>query len=440
MAEDDPRRPPVLGRLGMTLIWSLAFDEGLTAANRAGEAIALAQGPAAAAEYFAGAALAMGVTGNNPRAWELARQGLRHTGDRRDLAWARLVVLDCQRREWGDPAHPGIPLDTPERWEAARIIQKANPDPVAIGLLEAPFASRAEALSRSQNITVLVCYAGEFAGTLPLAIAAAEDSLARGQVIRAARCFMVVAFCQISLGRLDDGRAALEEAEGLAARGGAPIFGIMHAREMLTAFVDDEEALDRVAAEFTRLLPSLVPGQAWAIGPTYAILARTAARLGRSDDAFGHLEQLLPWLERAPAWSHHYPQIVGQAAETLWLLDRVDHLEVVEGAVREKVLAPDFRDMEVDSRLSLARLCALSGRHREAMSWFSEARRVLADQDARPLLAITDLDEGLMYVRRNGPGDPELARPLLEGALRQFEAIGMTGWVRRAEELSRNLR
>ncbi len=290
MADDDPRRPRLLARRGMALIWSLSVDQGAEVAGRAGEAIAATEGPEAAAEYLAGAAVAMGAGGNNPRAWELARQGLVHAGDRRDLTWAFLVMLDHQRQEWQSVDRPGIPLDTPDRWEAARIIRASNPDPAAFGGLETPLASRAEALASSRNFSILLCFAGEFARCLPLSQAEAEASLARGQTIRAARCFMAVAFSQLSLGRLDEGRRALGEAERLSG-GGPPMFGMLHAHEMLTAFLDDEEALEREAAVFESLLPSLVPGQAWALGPALAICARTAARLGRRDEALGFLEQ-----------------------------------------------------------------------------------------------------------------------------------------------------
>jgi hypothetical protein len=42
-----------------------------------------------------------------------------------------------------------------------------------------------------------------------------------------------------------------------------------------------------------------------------------------------------------------------------------------------------------------------------------------------------------MYVRRAQRGDRQRALPLLDAALVQFDAIGMPGWVRRAEELTR---
>jgi hypothetical protein len=87
----------------------------------------------------------------------------------------------------------------------------------------------------------------------------------------------------------------------------------------------------------------------------------------------------------------------------------------------------------------MARLCSLTGRLEEARSWFAEARTVLQDQGARPLLAMVDYDEALAHVRRAACGDGERARPLLDAARRQFEALGMTGWIARAEALEQRL-
>ena len=132
--------------------------------------------------------------------------------------------------------------------------------------------------------------------------------------------------------------------------------------------------------------------------------------------------------------------MASHAAEALWVLDRLDHVELIEGALREKVIAPDFRPIMVDGRLALARLCALTDRQEEALSWFAQAREVLTEQSARPLLAIADYDEALMYARRNGPGDVGAAEPLLERARAQFETIGMDGWIRVADELASRLK
>ncbi|MGH9035975.1 MAG: hypothetical protein ACRD0O_09435, partial [Acidimicrobiia bacterium] len=123
----------------------------------------------------------------------------------------------------------------------------------------------------------------------------------------------------------------------------------------------------------------------------------------------------------------------------LWLLQRLDHADVIERTLREKVLPGDFRSAIADGRLALARLCALTGRFDEAVRWFAEARQNLDEQHARPLRAICDYDEALMYLRQDGAGDTERARPLLDAAQPQFELLGMTGWIRRAQALRKDL-
>jgi DNA-binding NarL/FixJ family response regulator len=64
---------------------------------------------------------------------------------------------------------------------------------------------------------------------------------------------------------------------------------------------------------------------------------------------------------------------------------------------------------------------------------------VLGEQGALSLLAIADFDEAVMYLRWGGSGATGRARPLLDDALRQFSSLGMTGWVRRAEQTARSL-
>jgi hypothetical protein len=114
-------------------------------------------------------------------------------------------------------------------------------------------------------------------------------------------------------------------------------------------------------------------------------------------------------------------------------VERSDHAELLECNLREKTLAPDFRYPHTDARLSLARLCALIGRLDEAREWFDKARRVLDEQAARPLRAITDFDEAWMEVRRGRDGDRTRALALLDAARGPFESIGMPGWLRRVD-------
>jgi hypothetical protein len=104
-------------------------------------------------------------------------------------------------------------------------------------------------------------------------------------------------------------------------------------------------------------------------------------------------------------------------------------LPLLEKAVRGKALAADFRFPMMDARLALARVCAMGGRHVEAMRWFAEAQTVLDVQGARPLRAIADLDASRVAACA---GDRQDARELRRTAVDTFTALGMTGWTRRA--------
>jgi hypothetical protein len=237
---------------------------------------------------------------------------------------------------------------------------------------------------------------------------------------------------------LEEVRDTMDRTEALAARLGMPVPTILQAKEIIATAT--HEGLEELDAAVAPLTAKVIPALAWLQGGFYAYRARIAAHLDQPDEVLRCLGLLVPWLERAPAWTLGFPMLTSHAAEALWVLDRHDHLELIERALREKVIAPDFRGIMVDGRLALARLCALTGRQDEAISWFAKAREVLTEQGALPLLAIVDYDEALMYSRGNEPGDAEAAQTLLQPARAQFEAIGMNGWLRRADELAAQLK
>jgi class 3 adenylate cyclase len=433
LPEGDGRRARLLGRLGMALAWALAFDEAVRIVAEAGDAIAATEGQPAAARYLSDAAYACATAGGIVGSWDVARHGLAYAADR-DVAWARLVCFDHQRRETEDPDHPGIPIDSPERREAARILRKARLDALGPAPMEAVFDSRAEALD-SSNLIVMVMWAGDYRRALLAfeaeVVATAE---AQGRVARAARGWATRAACLTALGAIAEAQAALDRAQAHVARGGGAMGNVLLCQTVLSEVLD--EGWEELSATVEPLITARQPALAWAFGWFCGAAAAAAAHRGEAERALGFLDDLAPWLERAPGWTIGFSRMAYDAAETLWLLERTDHLDLVERALREKVLAPDFRFCGADSRLALARLCGLTDRHDEARSWFAEARRVLSEEESRPMLAIVDYDEALMYARRGEPGDAALARPLLDAARRQFDEIGMTGWMRRADELA----
>ncbi|HEV8626389.1 MAG TPA: BTAD domain-containing putative transcriptional regulator, partial [Acidimicrobiia bacterium] len=389
LPDGDARRPRILGRLGVALIWALAFDEAVPVAVEAGKAIAESEGPGAATQYLAETAYACVMAGSSPHAWQLARHGLGYAGDRRDVAWAQLVSFDSERRAAEDPEHPGIPIDAPERRESARILRAAHLDPFAPAPMEAVFSSREEA-KESTNAVLRATYLGEVEAFVPAVRADIDIALAQNRFARALRGLNRLGCAYTTLGRLAEARQTLEQADALSARlGRSNFFG--EAQEQLCGTLDEgwEEARDT----FWPLAESAPPATAWALGYIRATSMRIAAHLGDRAAALRFLDLLVPWLERAPMWTLYIPSITAYPAEALWLLDCRDHVEVVEAAIREKVIAPDFRSSFADGRLSLARLCALTGRYEEAVSWFAESRLVLAEIGARQLLAQADFDE-----------------------------------------------
>jgi tetratricopeptide (TPR) repeat protein len=445
LTASDARRPRLLARLGLALAWSLKSEEAVRVASEAGELVAASEGSDAAADYLADAAAAVYSSAFDPRGWVLAKQGLRHVGSRRDLTWARLASLDLARREANDPAFPGVAVDVPERHEISRIALANLPLLLERGAvypaMELVFESREDAIERGGlYLQVMAVVAGEYARALALGNQFVGRFLERGQLALAANLLTDVAHCQSMLGNLAASREALAHARELAERVGNPPY-----LALLLTFLQVDDTWTR-GEGCGLLLPGIEQFLAkdalelrWLRGVEWALAARCYAHEGRGDDALRALERALPAIEGGAGWAVLNTVMIGFVIETLWVLERRDHAEVLERNLRKKTLAADFRSPGTDARLSLARLCALTGRFDEAREWFEKARRVLDEQGARPLRAITDFDEAWMEVRRGGAGDRQRALTLLDAARGPFESIGMPGWLRRAEELRQQL-
>ena len=299
------------------------------------------------------------------------------------------------------------------------------------------FASRDEVLERGSGVPGLLAFwAGDYRGDLPFMRGIAEFLLQRGQFNSAAYGLAVIARLESALGNLAASTETFARATAVASR--LPVS--QYLRVQMTAVLVDHaltrgegfESILRVAED-----PVAVAAleNRWALAAIKAVAACVHAHEGRNAEAMQTLAAVLPAIERAVGSAPNYTLMICLASNILWTLERTDHIEIIERNLREKTIAPDFRYPHVDGRLSLARLCALQGRQDEAVEWFAKARTVLDEQDARPLRAITDFDEALMYARRGAAGDRERTVRLLDLAVPQFEAIGMPGWLRRAQEL-----
>jgi tetratricopeptide (TPR) repeat protein len=336
-----------------------------------------------------------------------------------------------------------MPLDTPEYDEFVEVTRLL---PVA----ERPTffnSSREEALRSAESALdepwfaafPLGWQAGEFRRARELFLQMAPEAEAAGRIAMAVGGYAMLSRCHNALGDLDAADAAYEQSMALSARlAGDPLLGAQSvpAQQLVAALDERRQARGTQAEESAELARGLLaqgqPEIQWARSSIDAAAARILAVAGHEEEALAVLEVLSRRLDRIPAWDGNNTRVLCDAAHALWALERTDHLEVIERNLRKKVIAPDYRYPMFDARHALARLCALTSRYDEAVHLFAQARDVLDEQGARPLRAIVDFDEALMYQRL---GDRERAAPLWDAALRQFREIGMTGWIRRAEEL-----
>ena len=417
----DGRRADLLGRRRVALAWSLRFDDAVDAARAAAAA-------GAGAAMVADVATVLATAGSNTHAWLIAPEGLGTTTglDRRDpQSWAALTLLDLDRREAVDPDHPGMPLDLPGRRSALRILHESGRltrrGDLARYAVAAVYGARERVpAAAAADPTVAAFLLGDYAAAVPLFARDADAAEAHGQLAWAVYCRAGEARCEVALGRLASAGETLAKVRALVARAPALPLGwqLVHhqgAEDALVMALDEGWPQRR-----TNYAPLRRQGadRRWGEAAIAGIAARIEARMGNVDNAMALLAKPIRALRQAPAWAPNYCRTACEVAETLWLLDRRDHLAVVESALRDKALPADFRFPMTDARLALARLCALASRTAEATHWFDAARSVLDAQGARPLRAVVDHDEALMHLRA---GDATAAAPYAAAAAAAFE-------------------
>ena len=444
LAPEDPQRPRLLARLGLSLAYTLNAEESIKASREAADKIAATEGSAAATEYLRIVVRSMYNAGLLRGAWTLAKEGLRHAGDRRDVNWAALYELDLMRQATEDSTNPGIRCEIPNERVFRAVLKQLPPEQLRAAGMERPIESRKDILeSPDPSPSALLFLAGEFRRSLPIWQEEAVEAERAGRIMWAMHAWTCVARCHMGLGELTLAHAAYDRAVGFSARrvGSSPwLLNLLSAKQDLRIMLDD--GWDEVFTDpvLMAIMQETRQDNKWAFAAIHAAAAYVLSRIKQTDMALQRLEMLFPAIEAGAGWTFVYGGMACDTAATLWLLNRTDSIGLVERNLREKVIAPDFRYPMRDSRLSMARLCALQHRYDEAVDWFAKARVVLDEQGARPLRAITDYDEALMYLRRAEAGDGEMARPLLIRAIDQFRTIGMTGWIRRAEESTASLK
>ena len=438
--KDDSRRARLLPRLAAAMIWTLDGDDGSKVALEAGQLIAAAEGSDRAADYCENVARDMNSAGRMNSAGVMAKEGLRYIGSRRDIVWASLDEIDTYRSDNEAADNPGIICDS-ERRRTRRAILKGIPSEQAGNrrIDEYPYDSRQEITSDPNcDDLSLTLLAADCRRALPRWQARAVDAERSGRLAIAMDAWAYVASCHNALGEFTAAQAAYDRAIAFSARLSHPSFPLLNLMSVRTDFLIARNlGWDEIVTVpgFDALMANPPAEFKFFLAAGYANTALAMAQNHQAEPAMQLIALLPEALRRGAPWGLAYAMTACDAASTLWMLQRTEHAEVIEQSLREKVLLPDFRRTMRDSRLSMARLCALTRRYDEASGWFAEARGVLDEEGWRPLRAITDHDEALMYIRRGSEGDAARARPLLNAAAAQFRALGMPGWLKSADEL-----
>jgi DNA-binding winged helix-turn-helix (wHTH) protein/tetratricopeptide (TPR) repeat protein len=433
----DRRRFELLERFGLALAFGGATSRAASIAAESAALVEERSGRGAAADYLVN--VVTGVAwGATDLAWDLSERARRMASRDDPLTWARLRLIEL----WKDSARTGHPLDTPEHrqatvaalenWSALDDARKNS-----LALVGLAFESRAEVLERASDTAVfLALSAGEYEQAIERFRADIEASETHPELAASYFYLSTIARLQAALGRLDEARAGLEDSERRLE--GLPMnaaFRSVRASVRSEIAHVEGRGFEALIPVFEELVVSVDEGSKWLMPTAMCAGAEVFALAGRSQDALRMLEAGLPGMVRSPGWMTSFTLMVNAAVGTLWALGRDDWSTLLEKQLREKTLEPDFRFPGTDARLSMARICTLQERFEEAATWFEAARNVLDEQGARPLRAITDLDETRMLFQRGEPGDRERAEALLRGAVSSFRSIGMPGWTLRAETL-----
>ncbi|MDP9335410.1 MAG: AAA family ATPase, partial [Actinomycetota bacterium] len=129
LSEGDEREVVLRRRHAEAAVFAnLGPERGLEAAHAEGELIRAAEDQDAACEFVTGLATQCSMLDDVRLAWrtgDVARQWLRP--ERRDGVYAVLRSFELSQRDFDDPQHPGVPLDTPERRELGDLLQALPP-------------------------------------------------------------------------------------------------------------------------------------------------------------------------------------------------------------------------------------------------------------------------------------------------------------------------
>jgi class 3 adenylate cyclase len=443
LPDGDEREAEIrLGRARSALAGGTGADVAVEDARVAAAEIAEVEGPDTAADAVSDLVVLAWSVGDRQSAWRLGAVGRDHLAlERRDRTWARLRKAELQEAEFADPDHGGLPLDDDDRRELQAVMETLEPDELLALEFTASTRASAAAFLAKDPPTAAAVIARWAIGDLLGIVDGVEDSRLtyenEGNFEMVGLVNAISARCLALLGRHDDADAALDRARAnlprLPERSNAA-FQLLGA-DWLIAYVRGAMP-PSTPPELLRDLTAN-PDTRWATTAVVATNAYLSAVAGHVDQALAELEPVRVAIELAPGNAPNYGLIACVPVHTLWVLDRTDHLDVIEAAIRSKLVEPGLQYPEYVNELALAQACALTGRVDQAREWVATAHATVDDDGRPPLHVHIDVFEAEWELRLGDAGDGGRCRTAIARARSGCADPAMAPWLPRLDALDR---
>ena len=181
MEPDDTRRARVLTQLARSLALIPEPETVLGAIRDAVDCLEASEGADAATDFVAAMMELVYDAGLVRQAFALAHLGLARVGARRDARWAHFTAVATIEREVSDPQDIPAALDTPERWQAGRLLASEPAHCPGYAWTYIPYADRDDALQRQGRVYLT----GEYRQTALYLSSVAEHEEREGRITRA---------------------------------------------------------------------------------------------------------------------------------------------------------------------------------------------------------------------------------------------------------------
>ena len=412
-----------------------ADEEAIVADVRmAADLIASSDGDDVAADLVSDLVTQAMLTDDRSIGWALAKVGSRYLSkDRRDRTWARLRDAELQQGEFADREHSGLPIDNEQRRELQAVIESLPPQDVE-GLFFWP-SSHAAALDFLSRHTLRMSrfVALWSVGDVGALISLMEEAIVEHR--RTANTNMLLLFEDVLAryltvaGRHDEADLTLASAFADLSRV-SPTSNAAFQTLAAASLIDFVRGRLPIALSIEQIAElSAHPDTRWVSVAVTATASVSCASDGDIERAIAYIAEAAMSIDLAPGYIPNYSLIACMICHALWILDRTDHLDLIERNLLSKIVEPDLRYPEVVPQLALARLCALDGRINAARDWIGRAREVVIVQDTPPLGVQIDHFEAELELRLGPDGDPVRFRSVVQSARAACEHPAMASWL-----------